>query len=114
MSMSSIRHCLVMAAVAGLLAACSGQPSPTPAQKAAAQQKADEAAAQQKLDLFHKLMKMHQPQLAVQIGEEILDKYPNTAAAKEMTDTLPKLKAKAAAQTEKTRLANLWLYQVSP
>lgn len=114
MSMSSIRHCLVVAAVVGLLGACSGQPSPTPAQQAATQQKANEAAAQQKLDLFHKLLKMHQPQLAVQIGEEILDKYPHTAAAKEMTDTLPKLKAKAAAQAEKTRLANLWLYQVSP
>lgn len=114
MSMSQMRHCLAMVVAAGLLAACSGQPAPTPAQKAAAQEKASEAASQQKLELFHKLLKMQQPQLAVQIGEEILHKYPHTAAAREMTEKLPKLKAAAAAQTEKKRLANLWLYQVSP
>ncbi len=114
MSIPHTRCGLSLAVAAALLAACSGQPSPTPEQKAAAQARADEAAAAQKLEMFHKLMKMKQPQLAVSIGEEILRKYPHSKAAAELADTLPKLKAKAEAQAEKTRLANLWLYQVSP
>lgn len=114
MSISQTRHCLALAIATAMLAACSGQPAPTPEQKAAAQAKADEAAAAQKLDMFHKLVNMHQDQLAVSIGDEIMQKYPHSDAAKALADKLPKLKAKAAAETEKTRLANLWLYQVSP
>lgn len=112
--MSHLRSCLAMVAVALMLGACSGQPSPTPEQQKSRQKAANETAANEKLDMFHQMMDMKRPQLAVSIGDEILKRYPDTKAAVEIGRVLPKIKAKSEADTEASRLANLWLYQVSP
>ncbi|HEX7342090.1 MAG TPA: hypothetical protein VF269_07415 [Rhodanobacteraceae bacterium] len=98
----------------GALAGCSQPSTPTLAQQAAARAAAANAAAQQRLTLFHKLLAMKRPQLAIPIGQEILDKYPRTSAATAVAKVLPGVKTRAAAMAEKTRLANLWSYQVSP
>lgn len=105
--------------IAGVLAAVAGcsqpsAPAPTPAQKAAAQKAKVKAASQKKLDMFHKLLAMKRPELAIPIGQEILDKYPHTKAADEVAKKLPDIKKKAHAASEKRRLTDLWLYQVGP
>lgn len=105
---------LAMAALA-LAAGCSQPSAPAAAQQNKANgQAALQAQAQQKLTMFHKLLAMQRPDLAVPIGHEILDKYPHSQAAVEVAKVLPGIEAKARAAAEKTRLANLWLYQVSP
>ncbi len=114
MTIFRMRDGLILVLAATMLAACSGPPSPTPEQQAAAQKKADNAAADKKLVMFHKLVKMGQLELAASIGDELVAKYPDSDAAKKVADKLPDIKAKAKADKEKTRLANLWLYQVSP
>ncbi len=107
---------LIAAGAAFAVAGCSQSSSPasSPASTASAHQAGNQAAAQHKLTMFHKLLAMQRPDLAVPIGHEILDKYPHTAAATSVAKVLPGIEAKARAQAEKTRLADLWLYQVSP
>lgn len=112
--MSHLRHCLALAVATAMLAACSGQPSPTPEQQQARQKAADEAAAREKLEMFHQMMEMKRPELAVSIGDELLKRYPHTKAAAEIGAKLPAIRAKAEARATQRRLANLWLYQVSP
>lgn len=112
--MKRLHVCPALAVACLALAACSQQSAPTPQQRAAAQQAAQKAAAQKKLDMFHQLLAMQRPDLAIPIGQEILDKYPHTAAAAEVGEKLPAIKAKAQAEAEKNRLANLWLYQTGP
>lgn len=110
-----MRHASTVLIVAALaVAGCSQQPAPTPEQKAAAKKAETQAAVQKKLDLFHKLMAMHNPDLAIPIGEDIVKNYPDSEAAAQLSKKLPELKAKAHADAEKRRLAGLWLYQVGP
>lgn len=111
-----MRHAgtFIIVAALAMAAGCSQPAGPTPAQQKAAQEAARTAAAQQKLDMFHKLMAMQRPQLAVPIGHEILDTYPHTPAAAEVAKVLPGIEAKAQAAAEARRLASLWIYQVSP
>lgn len=96
------------------LAACSHSDSPTPQQQAAQRKAAVEAQAKQKLDMYQRLLQLKNYPLAVPIGHEIEDNFPDTQAAAEVKKTLPKIEAEAAAKTEHDRLANLWLYQVGP
>lgn len=97
-----------------VMSACSGTPQPTPQQIAATRKAAVEAKAQQKLGMYHKLVAMKNYELAVPIGDEIVNDFAHTKAAAEVDKTLPKLKATAAAKSEKMRLQRLWLYQVGP
>ncbi len=112
--MPQLRHCLAMSLATVLLAACSGQPSPTPEQQQASQKAANEAAANEKLGMFKQMMDMGRKDLAASIGDEIVTRYPDSKAAAEVGKQLPKLKADVQADAESSRLANLWLYQVSP
>ncbi|HET7266502.1 MAG TPA: hypothetical protein VFJ15_00170 [Oleiagrimonas sp.] len=105
---------LVAGVLALAVAGCSQPSAPTPAQKAAADKAKTQAALQKKLDLFHKLMAMHNPDLAIPIGEDIVKNFPDSKAAKKLSKTLPEMKAKAHAASEKRRLTGLWLYQVGP
>jgi len=91
--------------------ACSGHDD---AQQAAAPAAppADESAG--KLETYRKLLSIHNESMAVQMGQDILNRYPDTPAAAEVNKTLPDLKVKVEKDAEEARLKNLWQYQTAP
>ena len=97
----------------GLLAGCSSSQD-SGASNAAAAQQAQASEAAQKLDTYRQLLRIHNDQMAVTMGHDILDRYPHSAAATEVQQTLPAIEQRWKANSEKARLANLWWYQVSP
>jgi hypothetical protein len=100
--------------LAWLLAACSPQTgsSNTPAAPTAQQTQAADAA--DKLNTYHQLLRIKNDEMAVSMGHDILDHYPNTPAAAEVNQSLPGIEQRYKENSEKNRLAALWLYQVSP
>jgi len=94
------------------VAACSPQPEAQTTQQAPVDNRADEAA--KKLETYQQLLKLHNDGPAVQLGHEIVDKYPDTPAAAEVKKTLDNLETNYKASSEKARLTALWLYQTSP
>jgi hypothetical protein len=94
------------------MAACSQSSEPQAAQQAPVDNQADEAA--KKLETYQQLLKLHNDGPAVQLGHEIVDKYPDTPAAAEVKKTLDDLETNYKATSEKARLTALWLYQTSP
>ncbi|TAL86067.1 MAG: hypothetical protein EPN74_06270 [Rhodanobacter sp.] len=103
----------VLACTGLLLAGCS--PSGTPAPSAAQQQaQAKAAAAARNLDTYRQLLRIGNDQMAVTMGHDILSRFPDSAAAGEVQKTLPAIEKRYRENSEKQRLAALWLYQVSP
>jgi len=105
---------LVVAAM--LVAACSpSQPPSTAAPGAApaAPATAPAADAQQtkSLELYRTLRKEQQWELAAPIGKEVVDKWPGSAAAKEVQETLADATAKATEIAARRRLVAMWSYQ---
>jgi hypothetical protein len=100
-------------AFAGVLAGCSpsGDQAAAPGQ-APAQAQADEAA--KKLDTYRQLLRIHNDEMATTMGKDIVSRYPDSAAAKEVQQTLPEVEKRWKETSEKNRLQGLWLYQVSP
>jgi len=107
-----MRRIAILIATAGLAAACSSPQNPQAAQAPAENNQADEAA--KKLETYQQLIKLHNDGPAVQLGHEIVDRYPDTPAAAEVKKTLDGLETNYKATTETNRLAALWLYQTSP
>lgn len=68
---------------------------------------ASETAAANELTLYQQQLAANKPNLAALVGEQIVQKYPGTAAALEVQKALPALKARARHE----KLAALWLYQ---
>ena len=114
MLVPSPRH-LVLATLAGalILAGCSqgGAPAPDAAQQQA-QAKAAEAA--RNLDTYRQLLRIHNDQMATTLGQDIVQRFPDSAAAKEVQQTLPEVEQRWKENSEKARLAALWQYQVAP
>lgn len=108
--MRRIAPILTIAALA-FAAGCSPSPDPA-AQQAPVANPADEAA--KKLETYQQLLKLHNDGPAVQLGHEIVDRYPDTPAAAEVKKTLTDLESNYKAASEKARLSALWLYQTSP
>lgn len=108
-----MRRIAALLAATALATACSQQQDPTPAQPQAAASDANAEAAK-KLEIYQQLLKLHNDGPAVQIGHEIVDRYPDTPAAAEVKKTLDPLEKNFKETSEKNRLAALWLYQVSP
>lgn len=107
------RH-LAACCVALLLAGCSGRGS-APAPSAAQQQaQAQAAAAARDLDTYRQLLRIGNDEMAVSMGNDIVSHYPDSAAAKEVQQSLPAIAKRYRENSEKNRLAALWLYQVSP
>nr|WP_049622235.1 hypothetical protein [Frateuria defendens] len=107
-----LRHSVAVPLAAVLaLAGCSQQgdqaAAPAPAQPSAAD-------VSRKLDTYRQLLRIHNDELAVQQGHDILDHFPNTDAAKEVQQTLPAIEQRWKSEREKNRLAALWYYQVTP
>ena len=99
---------------AWMLAGCSQQGA-APASGAAAPQAAAESAdVARNLDTYRQLLRIHNDEMAVTMGKDIVSRYPDSAAAKEVQQTLPEIEQRWKENSEKNRLAALWLYQVSP
>lgn len=97
-----------------VLAGCTqndGASAPTAAQ---AQQSSKEAAAERSVKTYRELLRIPNDAMTVTLGHDILDKYPDTAAATEVQKTLPAIEQRYKVQSKKQRLDRLWLYQVSP
>ncbi|MET0225155.1 MAG: hypothetical protein ABW187_01820 [Dokdonella sp.] len=99
---------LFVASAALVLAACSKSEAPVPQ---AAPALALELQGQKELELYRKLQLEKSYELAAPIGKEIVAKYPQSAAAKEVQITLADASAKADAITTQRRLERLWSYQ---
>jgi hypothetical protein len=95
--------------IAAALAACSPSQPPAPAAPAAAP--AVDPQLAKSLDLYRQLQQEQSWELAAPIGEEIVARYPDSAAAKEVQETLADARAKADAIVTRRRLAQLWIYQ---
>ncbi|WP_424683052.1 hypothetical protein [Frateuria sp. YIM B11624] len=93
------------------LAGCNSQDQEQAAAPAATAQN-DEAA--RKLDTYRQLQRIHNDEMTVTMGHDILDRYPDSAAAKEVEQTLPAIEKRWKTESEKRRLDALWSYQVSP
>jgi hypothetical protein len=109
--MSMRRRNLLLALCATLaLGACSKSPdatsvaTPAPAPVANAQMS-------KALDLYRTLRQEKNWELAAPIGQEIVTKYPGSAAAGEVQQTLADAQAQATALTTQRRLQRLWSYQ---
>jgi len=117
MSMRAIRELLVML-LGATLGACSGSNAPAPAangpSSAAAAQAASEAKATKDATLYEQMRSSQSWDLAVSLGDELVHKYPNSAAAAQVKQTLEDVRAKATSQREARRLARLWSYAAVP
>jgi len=95
---------------AAWLAGCGGAPSPDAATQAPAQ----DDAATRNLDTYRQLLRIKNDEMAVTMGKDIVKRFPDSDAAKEVQQTLPEIEKRYTEASEKNRLAGLWLYQVSP
>jgi hypothetical protein len=108
----SVRPCLAVL-VAMLLGACSPQGGKAP-DAAQQQAQANAVAATRNLDTYRQLRRIHNDEMAVSMGKDIVQRFPDSDAAKEVQQTLPGIEKRYTEASEKNRLASLWLYQVSP
>jgi hypothetical protein len=108
-----LRLMLPIAISVGLLA-CSKAPAP-PAPDPAAAAKADaESKAGKQLALYDQMRTSGSADIAVNLGDEIVKTYPNTAAASQVQKTLGELREKSKHETESKRLSRLWAYNSVP
>jgi len=105
-------RCLALACAAAL-AACSSSQAPQQAAPAPAKPAAPvvDAAQAKTLALYRQLLQGEQWELAAPIGKEFVEKYPGSAGANEIQQTLADATAKATAAVTKRRLTALWIYQ---
>jgi len=103
---------ILLFAIIGALAACSKSEAP-PAPAATAAAPAMDPQAAKALDLYRTLRQEKSWELAAPIGEEIVAKYPGSAAAKEVQETLADATAQAKEIVARRRLERLWIYQSS-
>jgi len=102
---------IALSAAALFASACSEKTSPPAAPTAAPAAAASDAQAQKSVEMYRQLLQSKSYELAGPIGQEIVTKYPNTPAAKEVQETLADTVAKATAITARRRLERLWIYQ---
>jgi predicted small lipoprotein YifL len=104
---------LAVAAVSAV-AACSQQGSgqaPTAEQQAAT---AQHDAAARALDTYRQLLRIQNDEMATSLGKDIIKRFPDSEAAKEVQKTLPEIEKRYTRVSEENRLSGLWLYQLSP
>jgi hypothetical protein len=97
---------------AWMLAGCSQQGSAPTAEQQQAQAQAADAA--RNLDTYRQLLRIGNDEMAVSMGKDIVRRFPDSDAAKEVQKTLPAIEKRYTEASEKNRLARLWLYQVAP
>lgn len=103
------RNWLVIAALMVALAGCGdGAPPPPTLEEQTEAQAAEAAALYQQL---RQLGRMEQAELA---GRNVLEKYPDSAAAAEVRQTYEALRSEVEQTRETGRLAGLWVYHAVP
>jgi len=102
---------LLVLSAAVLLAACSEKSATPTAPPTAPAASVDNAQATKSVEMYRQLLESKSYELAAPIGQEIVTKYPDTPAAKEVQETLADTAAKATAITSRRRLERLWSYQ---
>lgn len=103
------RRWLVVAVLVAALSACGdGAPPPPSAEQQAEAQAAEAAALYQQL---RQLGRMEQAELA---GRNVLEKYPDSAAAAEVRQTYEALRSEVEQARETSRLSGLWVYHAVP
>ena len=73
-----------------------------------------EARAAKQLALYDQMRNSGSVDLAASLGNELVAKYPGTAAAVEAQKTLADVRAKAVLKGESQRLSRLWAYNAVP
>ncbi|MBS0516881.1 MAG: hypothetical protein JSS16_15590 [Proteobacteria bacterium] len=114
--MSQRLSAIIVLASALALAACSSSSNapPAPAPDAVAVAKANAAAqAEKSLKLYEQMRATGSLDIAAQVGAEAVAKYPDSAAAAKIRETLGEVTAKAKEEGEARRLARLWAYTVT-
>lgn len=96
------------------LSGCSKAPDASAPGAPATAASSQQMAADRDLQTYRELVKIHNDEMATTIGRSIVSTYPGSAAAKEVQQTLPAIAKRYKQNSEKTRLARLWLYQVAP
>ena len=110
----SLRNLLLAASAVLALAACSGGSAPPAADPVATAKAANETKAAKQLALYEQMRSSGSIDLAASLGDEIVRKYPDTAAAATVQKTLADVRTKAAQKAETQRLARLWAYNAVP
>ncbi|HEX7914730.1 MAG TPA: hypothetical protein VF497_03150, partial [Rudaea sp.] len=118
--MSRYSTCVVLGGTLALAACSSGTnsqgaagPTAAPAQDAAAAAKANAEAQAKSLKLYEQMRASGSLDIAAQVGAEAVAKYPDSAVALRIKETLAEVTAKAKEDSEKRRLAGLWAYTVA-
>lgn len=96
------------------MAACSKAPetsSVTPPTRSPATTSASDVQSAKSLELYRKLVQDKAWDTASPVGQEIVMKYPGSAAAVEVQKSLEETMAKAASAATQRRLSQLWSYQ---
>ncbi len=106
----SARASLATVSLLLMLVACSGSAPPPPPAQAAPR---GPSAAQQ-FELYKQMLDAGNAELAVPLGEGILESFPESPEAASVREAIDELRTKATAETEGRRLARLWAYQVAP
>ncbi|MGA9334477.1 MAG: hypothetical protein WBV39_09380 [Rudaea sp.] len=106
--------CLCCALLILALGACSRTPSPAPVDPAVAAKAAAEAGAAKEAALYDQMRASQSWDLAATLGNEVLTRFPGTAAAARVLQTLPEVRDRAARQAQSRRLAHLWVYTATP
>lgn len=92
-----------------VLAACSGDNAP-PVDPVVVAKAAAEARAAKEGALYDQMRQSGSWDIATSLGDEILSKYPGTATAARVQQTIADARAKSAAISDSHRLARLWNY----
>lgn len=114
MNVSTFRYMALVGLAALALAACSAPSGNGANQTTSPQAAAESADAARNLDTYRQLLRIHNDEMAVTMGKEIVRRFPDSSAAKEVQQTLPAIEKRYTEASEKSRLDRLWLYQVAP
>jgi hypothetical protein len=114
---AAFSHCTftILCAALMVVAGCSQRGADAGAAgQQAPQAAAKDADAARNLDTYRQLLRIHNDEMAVTMGKDIASRFPGSAAAKEVQQTLPGIEKRYQENSEKNRLAAMWVYQVSP
>ncbi|MBS0195020.1 MAG: hypothetical protein JSR34_12355 [Proteobacteria bacterium] len=104
---------LTVAGLAGalMLSGCTQHAAQEAAQR---QAQAKTAEIARDLDTYRQALRDHNDASALATGRDLVQRFPNDAAAKEVQQTLPDIQKRWADKQEQERLAELWQYDESP
>jgi len=100
----------VVVSLSLMLAACSRGAPPPAANAAASAQATTAASAAKEAALYEQMRASASWDVALSLGNEVLKKYPGTAAATQVQQSIGDVQAKVDAQANTRRIGRLWSY----